>query len=108
MAIEIFALLTPSGEHNGDGYIFCGKTSDLASLAKPVYDAYEQNRRKKKLVILADKITAASKLPVPLVRLDKAEAAVLMDAIADMAEGKPASSKYAKLYARVADSLCVY
>lgn len=47
-------------------------------------------------------------MPQPMVRLEKADGAMLMDSITAAAEGKQPSNKYAKLYTRLEDSLCIY
>jgi hypothetical protein len=108
MALEVFALLDDNGDHNSGCYIFCGKKADLLKLARPLEEFYAANRRKKKVEALAAKIVAAAQQPTPLVRLEKAEGAVLMDVISAMAEGRAASHSYSKLYERFEDLLCVY
>jgi hypothetical protein len=108
MALEIFGLLDADGCNNGGGYIFCGAPKDLMKLAKPLQEFYTANRRKKKVAALAEKIALGAKLAVPMVRMDRAEAVVFMDVVAELAEGKPPSNAYAKLYERVMVSLCVY
>lgn len=108
MALEVFGLLDQDGCNNCGSYIFTGSAGDLRRLAKPLQDYFAKNKRKKKVALLAEKIVQASQLPQPLVRIDKPEGVVFMDVLCELAEGKAASNAAAKLYARLAEVVCVY
>lgn len=108
MALEVFMRVNETGQDDGGSYIFWGKRADLRLLAEPLVQAHEANRRLIKLSALAIKIQAAAELEVPLVRLEKPEGAMLMDAVAVAAEGKGATHRFTKLYARLAECLNVY
>jgi len=108
MALEVFMRVDVNGDDDGGSYIFCGKRADLRLLAEPLVKAHEANRRLKKVGALASKIQEAAELEIPLVRLEKAEGALLMDAITAASEGKGASHRFSKLYARLCECLFVY
>ena len=108
MALEVFALIDQNGNNNAGVHILCGKGADLRNLAAPLQMAYEANKRKKSIEVLANKILEAASMPSPLVRLEKIEGAMLMDAISAAAEGKASSNKFAKLLAQLENSLGVY
>lgn len=59
---------------------------DLVFKGGPGFDDAKLSSQKK-IQALAEMIILAAKLPVPLVRLDKAEGIVLMDVMPEMAEG---------------------
>lgn len=108
MALEVFGLLDQDGCSNDGTHIFCGKTADLVRLAKPLQEYYDSNRRKKKVWALSERILASSKLPSPLVRLDREECKVFMEALEAVSKTKSATHSYVKLYKQFYEQLAIF
>lgn len=108
MALEVFKRVDAQGDDDGGVYIFTGMPADLRLLSSALRQAYEAKPRRRKLKALADRITEASKSDTPLVKLEKPEGRMLMDAVSRVGDGKPASNKYAELYERLGNCLQVY
>lgn len=97
MTLEVFTLLAPDGDLAGTDHIFTGKPADLVSVAKVLDEAHAANKRLRTVAALAARFHAGSQLPVPVVRLNKAECRLLVESIDTFAGQKPKTTAARKL-----------
>lgn len=107
MALEIFAKLDDMGDSLAEDHIFTGRKQDLTNVSKWLDEQYQNNKRKKKVLKLAEQFKSGSEKGLPIVRLNKKDSIELHQALQDLAERKN-SPALKKVLGTLNNSLAVY